>query len=38
MTLPPPFPPFKVAPQSFEHGLVLLTTLMEGGGGALAST
>ena len=32
--LPPPSPPFKVVPPSFEHGLELPTTLIrEGGGG-----
>ena len=32
--LPPPSPlPFRVVPPSFEHGLVLLATLIRGGGG-----
>ena len=30
---PPSSPPLKVVPPSFEHGLVLLTTLIRGGGG-----
>ena len=35
-TLPPPSPPFKVIPQSFKHGVVLLATLIRGGGGGKA--
>ena len=37
MTVPPPSPPFKVVHLRFEHGLVLLTTLIRGRGG-IAST
>lgn len=33
---PPPSPPFKVVPQSFEHGAAPLTTLIRGGGGGKA--
>ena len=33
---PPSSLPFKVVPPSFEHGLVLLATLIRGGGGSQA--